>query len=90
MNMLRKKINHSGKKEQDFSLISDLLEDSDLVRSLIPKNTDEFFDIAEEIVPGMKALQAPVEETWLLLQPVLLVNRRHPDIWTKKRHVRWM
>merc|ERR1711974_152397 len=66
------KINHSGKKEQDFSLISDFLEDPDLVRSLIPKDTDEFFDIAEEIVPGMKALQAPVEETWSLLQPVLL------------------
>jgi len=76
----RKKINHSGKKEQDFSLISDLLEDSDLVRSLIPKNTDEFFDIAEEIVPGMKALQAPVEETWLLLQPVLL---ELPDVAEK-------
>merc|ERR1711974_475956 len=58
--------------EGDFSLISDFLEDPDLVRSLIPKDTDEFFDIAEEIVPGMKALQAPVEETWSLLQPVLL------------------
>ena len=31
--------------------------------------------MAEEIVPGMKALQAPVEKTWSLLQPVLLVNK---------------
>merc|ERR1719175_360080 len=67
-------------KEQDFSLISDLLEDSDLVRSLIPKNTEEFFDMAEEIVPGMKALQAPAEKTWSLLQPALL---ELPDVAEK-------
>ena len=69
----------SGKKGQDFNLIVDLLDDPDLVKSLIPKNTDEFFAIAEEIVPGMMDLQKPVEDTWLLLQRVLMVSR-WPDI----------
>ena len=61
-------------KGEDFNIISDLLEDPDLVKSLIPQNTDEFFAIAEEIVPGMKDLQEPVQATWRLLQPVLMVN----------------
>ena len=69
----------SGKKGQDFNLIVDLLDDPDLVKSLIPKNTDEFFAIAEEVVPGMMDLQKPVEDTWLLLQRVLMVSR-WPDI----------
>ena len=66
----------SGKEGQDYNFIFDLLEDPDLVKSMIPKNTDEFFAIAEEIVPGMKELQKPVEDTWSLLQPVLLVSPR--------------
>ena len=61
-------------KGEDFNIISDLLEDPDLVKSLIPQNTDEFFAIAEEIVPGMKDLQAPIEKSWKLLHPVLKVN----------------
>ena len=68
------------KKGDDFSLVSDLLGDPNLVKELIPKNMGELFDMAEQIVPGMKALQAPIEHTWSLLHPVLLVNRCWPDI----------
>ena len=66
----RRKRSLSG---DDYQL-GGLLSDPDLIKSLIPKNLGELFDLAEEIVPGMKALQAPVEKTWSLLQPVLLVN----------------
>ena len=51
-----------------------LLGDADLIKSMIPTNMDEAFEIAEEIVPGMKDLEAPVEKTWKLLHPVLKVN----------------
>ena len=50
--------------------------DPDLVKSLIPMNFKEFFVILEDMVPGMKELQKPVEDTWSLLQPVLLVSPR--------------
>ena len=62
------------KKGNDFSLVSDLLGDPNLVKELIPKNMGVLFDIAEKIVPGMKALQTPIEQTMILLHPVLLVN----------------
>ena len=45
-----------------------------MVKELIPKNMGVLFDIAEKIVPGMKALQTPIEQTMILLHPVLLVN----------------
>jgi len=63
----------SGKKEKDGEdyQLGGLLSDPDLIKSLIPKNMGELFDLAEEIVPGMKALQAPIEKTWKLLHPVL-------------------
>jgi len=61
------------KKEKDGEdyQLGGLLSDPDLIKSLIPKNMGELFDLAEEIVPGMKALQAPIEKTWKLLHPVL-------------------
>ena len=64
------------KKEKDGEdyQLGGLLSDPDLIKSLIPKNMGELFDLAEEIVPGMKALQAPIEKTWKLLHPVLKVN----------------
>ena len=58
---------------EDYQL-GGLLGDPDLIKSLIPKNLGELFDLAEEIVPGMKDLQAPIEKTWSLLHPVLKVN----------------
>ena len=65
--------------------------DPDLVKSLIPMNFKEFFVILEDMVPGMKELQKPVEDTWSLLQPVLLVS---PRLLARcldwKKHLRWM
>ena len=55
-------------------ILGGLLGDPELIKSLIPKNMGELFDLAEEIVPGMKGLQAPIEKTWSLLHPVLKVN----------------
>jgi len=63
----RRKRSLSG---DDYQL-GGLLSDPDLIKSLIPKNLGELFDLAEEIVPGMKALQAPIEKTWKLLHPIL-------------------
>ena len=59
---------------EDYGLIGELLGDPSLIKALIPKNLGELFDIAEEIVPGMKDLQAPIEKSWKLLHPVLKVN----------------
>ena len=71
MNMLRK--SHSGKKGQDYSIISDI--HPELVKAMIPQSLDEVFNLAEGIVPGMKPLQDPLNKTWSLLKPVLLVNQ---------------
>ena len=68
---LERKLKEDG---EDYGLIGDALADPALIRSLIPKNLEELFDLAEEIVPGMKDLQAPIEKTWSLLHPVLKVN----------------
>ena len=68
---LARKLKEDG---EDYGLIGDALADPGLLKALIPKNLGELFDLAEEIVPGMKDLQAPVEETWKLLHPVLKVN----------------
>ena len=81
----RRKRSVSG---DDYQL-GGLLSDPDLIKSLIPKNLGELFDLAEEIVPGMKALQAPIEKTWKLLHPILKVNLAfsiiiHPS--PKKKH----
>ena len=73
MNILRNR--NFNKKGQDYSIISDLLGDSGLVKSMIPQSLDEVFDLADGIVPGMKALQEPLNKTWSLLKPVLLVNQ---------------
>ena len=59
---------------EDYGLIGELLGDPSLIKALIPKNLGELFDIAEEIVPGMKDLQAPIEKSWKLLHPVLKVD----------------
>ena len=68
---LARKLKEDG---EDYGLIGDALADPGLLKALIPKNLGELFDLAEEIVPGMKGLQAPVQETWKLLHPVLKVN----------------
>ena len=59
---------------EDYGLIGELLGDPSLIKALVPKNLGELFDIAEEIVPGMKDLQAPIEKSWTLLHPLLKVN----------------
>merc|ERR1712032_1472947 len=78
-----KKKSGKEKKEkngEDYGLIGELLGDPSLIKALIPKNLGELFDIAEEIVPGMKDLQAPIEKSWKLLHPVL---KDLPDVVEK-------
>ena len=49
-------------------------KDKELIKSLIPKNLGEFFDLAEKIVPGTKDLRTRNEKSWKLLHSVLKVN----------------
>ena len=49
-------------------------KDKELIKSLIPKNLGELFDLADKIVPGTKDLQARNEKSWKLLHSVLKVK----------------
>merc|ERR1719341_3202231 len=59
------------KDHGDDYQLGGLLGDPDLIKSLIPKNMDELFELLESFVPGMRQLQAPIQKTWSLLHPVL-------------------
>ena len=67
----------------DYSLFSDILGDTELLKTMIPQSWDEIFEMAELVVPGIQDLQEPLNETWSLLKPVLLVNlARYLDLKT--------
>merc|ERR1719341_1444698 len=68
------------KDRGDDYQLGGLLGDPDLIKSLIPKNMDELFELLESFVPGMRQLQAPIQKTWSLLHPVL---KDLPDVAEK-------
>merc|ERR1712179_903318 len=79
-NKKRKKMFRKPMDGDDYQLLGGLLGDPELIKSLIPKNMDELFELLESFVPGMRQLQAPIQKTWSLLHPVL---KDLPDVAEK-------
>ena len=67
MRRINKKKPEKRKKEKDGG-------DKEVIKSPIPKNLGELFDLAKQIVPGTEDLQTRNEKSWKLLHSVLKVK----------------
>ena len=57
-----------------------VLENPDMVKkSVVPKDMEALFDIADSIIPGAKALKDPIEKTVHHLIPILKVRKSPPN-----------
>ena len=57
-----------------------ILENPDMVKkSVVPKDMGALFDIADQIIPGAKALKDPIEKTVHHLIPILKVRKSPPN-----------
>merc|ERR1712179_491140 len=71
-NKKRKKMFRKPMDGDDYQLLGGMLGDPELIKSLIPKNMGELFDLDEEIVPGMKDLPDVAEK----VSPTLIEIRK--------------
>ena len=74
MRRINKKKPEKRKKEKDGGD-----EGKEVIKSPIPKNLGELFDLAKQIVPGTEDLQTRNEKSWKLLHSVLTTGKL--DIW---------
>ena len=63
------------KEYENDGLVGDLLQDSDLIKEILPKNVDEIFEVLGQIDPELKKLQKPVMLVVEELTPILQVTR---------------
>ena len=73
-----KKYENDGPEPQNYEndgLVGDLLQDSDLIKEILPKNVDEIFEILGQIDPELKKLQKPVMQVVEEVTPILQVTR---------------
>merc|ERR1719244_637338 len=64
----------------DYSMLDELLKDTELIKGFIPKTADELFDLLEKIVPGFKEMQKPIIDTLNTFWPVM---KKGPDVLIK-------